>query len=118
MLPRKHRLRRASDFARVRKEGRVWSHPFFVLVVAANGGAGTRIGFSVSKRVGKAHVRNRVRRLLREAVRMHLPRIAPGYDVVISSRPALAGQPHAAIVAAVQRQLQAARLLRSGNDNL
>jgi ribonuclease P protein component len=117
MLPREHRLRRAGDFARVRKEGRVWSHPLFVLAVAPNGGTVTRIGFSVSKRVGKAHVRNRVRRLLREAVRLHIDQIAPGYDVVIRSRPGLAGQPFAVVAAAIQRQLGAARLLRTGENH-
>lgn len=73
----------------------------------------TRFGFAVSKRVGKAHVRNRVRRLLRESIRAHLPEIAPGFDVVISGRPAIAGQPFAVVEAAVQRQLRQAHLLLS-----
>jgi ribonuclease P protein component len=77
----------------------------------------TRIGFSVSKRVGKAHVRNRVRRLLRESVRNSLSQITPGYDVVISSRPALAGQPFSVVSMAVQRQLRQARLLQAGKDS-
>ncbi len=111
MVPRQHRLRRTSDFARVRKEGRAWSHPLLILSAAPNGGTVTRVGFSVSKRVGKAHARNRVRRLLREAVRANLPRVAPGYDLVISARPALADQPLVVVEAAVQRQLRQARLL-------
>ena len=65
----------------------------------------------MSKRVGKAHVRNRVRRLLREAVRPCLSALQPGYDVVLISKPALAGQPFAAVQEAVCRQLQRARLV-------
>lgn len=71
----------------------------------------TRVGFTVSKRVGKANVRNRVRRLLREAVRPCLPSLRPGYDVVLISRPTLAGQPYAAVRDVVCRQLQRANLV-------
>jgi ribonuclease P protein component len=50
-----------------------------------------RVGFSVSKRVGNAVVRNRVKRLMREAVRHELPRVRPGIDLVFIARPAAAG---------------------------
>jgi ribonuclease P protein component len=46
-----------------------------------------RIGFSVNKRVGKAVIRNRVKRLMREAVRPHLGDLHPGQDVVFIARP-------------------------------
>jgi len=116
VLPPQHRLRKSGDFARVRKEGRSLPHPLLVLVVAKNGMGVTRIGFSVGKRVGKAHVRNLARRLLRESVRKHLPRIPAGHDLVINGRPALAGQPYAIVEAAVSRQLQQARLLLPVGD--
>src|SRR5579864_1399772 len=111
MLPREHRLRLSSDFARVRREGRAWSHPWLVVTAAPNGGTVSRVGFTVSKRVGKAHVRNLVRRRLREAMRPCLPELAPGFDVVIISRPALADQPFAALGAVLAQQLRHARLL-------
>ena len=71
----------------------------------------TRIGFTVSKRVGKAHVRNHVKRVLREIVRDYVPRLRPGFDVVIISRPALAERSFVEAAEAVRRQLVAARLL-------
>jgi ribonuclease P protein component len=71
----------------------------------------TRVGFTVSKRVGKAHVRNRVKRVLREVMRVYLPSMPVGYDVVIISRPAIAGKPFDAVDEAVRRQLGQARLL-------
>ena len=111
MLPREHRLRRSGDFARVRREGRAWSHPWLVVTAVPNGGTVSRVGFTVSKRVGKAHVRNLVRRRLREATRAYLPELAPGYDIVIISRPALASQPFAALAGALAQQLRHARLL-------
>lgn len=115
MLPRRHRLRRAHDFARVRKEGRPWPHALLVLSAASNGMDVTRVGFVVGKRVGKAHVRNRVKRILREAIRRQLPCLYEGYDLVISGKPAVADQPYAQVEAALLRQLRQAHLLKSGN---
>jgi ribonuclease P protein component len=111
MLPREHRLCRAADFARVRREGRAWSHPMMVLTAVFTGGPVTRVGFVVSKRVGKAHTRNRVKRVLREVVRAHLPSLSPGFDVVIISRPTLVGQSFSAVDEAIRRLLLSARIL-------
>jgi ribonuclease P protein component len=115
MLPRENRLCKAEDFARVRREGKAWSHPWLVVTATPNGGTVTRVGFTVSKRVGKAHARNRVKRVLREIVRSCLPVMPSGYDVVIISRPGLAGRPYEAVDVAVKRQLGLARLLGRTN---
>ncbi|MDB5074051.1 MAG: ribonuclease protein component [Chloroflexi bacterium] len=116
MLSREHRLCRAGDFARVRREGRAWSHPWLVLTAVSTGGSVTRVGFTVSKRVGKAHTRNRVKRVLREVVRAYLPSIPTGYDIVIISRPSLVGKSSSAVDEVVRRQLTNARLLGRTNS--
>ena len=114
MLPREYRLHYSQDFARVRREGRAWSDVLLVLLVAPNGDIRTRIGFSVSKRVGKAYMRNRTKRLLREATRSALPRLAPGYDLVVIGRPAIAGQSLVAVAGALERMLRQAQILKVG----
>ena len=64
------RLRRRKDFDDVFRKGRVWHNELLVLRTIPNALDHNRYGFITSKRVGKAVVRNRVRRRLREAVRV------------------------------------------------
>lgn len=72
----------------MQREGKSWLNTLIVLSVRANGTVTTRFGFSVSKRIGNAVVRNRVKRRLRELVRqMHIP---DGWDIVFIARAPLA----------------------------
>lgn len=85
-MDRQSRLRANEDFQRVRREGRSWSSPLAVLIAAPNASAHTRFGFAVGKRIGNAVTRNRVKRRLREAVRLHGAAVAPGWDLVFVAR--------------------------------
>ena len=71
----------------------------------------TRVGFSVSRRVGGAVVRNRVKRRLRELMRRMLADIAPGYDLVVTARPDAANTPIATLDQELRALLRRARLL-------
>ena len=57
---------------------------------AEDAGGEPRLGLAVPRSVGSAVVRNRVKRLLREAWRELLPTVAPGHDYVLAARPGLA----------------------------
>ena len=85
-MERRYRLTGSAEFQRVRRQGRSWGHPLVVLCALPNGLECSRFGFLVSQRVGKAVVRSRLKRLLREAVRMHLGEMASGWDVVLIAR--------------------------------
>lgn len=86
VLPKRHRLAKSTDIRRVYDEGRCWSNHLLVLCKRPNGLVHSRYAFSVSRRVGKAVVRNRVRRLLREALRSYLDLLAEGWDVLVIAR--------------------------------
>ena len=57
-----------------------------VLYARKNRTSCNRVGITVSKKLGKAHIRNRVRRRLREVYRLNEEQFAPGYDIVVVAR--------------------------------
>ena len=98
-LTKDRRLRKASDFKAVQREGRGWNNRLVVMRVRVNGTCKTRIGFSVSRRLGNAVVRNLVKRRLREAVR--LAPLPAGWDVVLIARAGAARATYAELLKAV-----------------
>lgn len=106
-------LRRRSDFALVMREGRRARHPLLHLVVRRSGAPGTRIGFSVGKRLGGAVVRNQVKRRLRMIVR-GLSWV-DGMDVVVLAQPPAALASFEALTRALERIGEQARAIRLEN---
>lgn len=115
-MDRPSRLRRNEDFQRARREGRSWASPWVVLVAAANDLDHTRFGFAVGKKIGRAVVRNRVKRRLREVVRLHRQTIPPGWDIILIARTALQDVSFEQLDRAVTQLLGRARLLQVRED--
>ncbi len=113
-MQRLHRLRAASEFERARKRGRSWGNALLVLHAVRGSDDTTRCGFSVSRRVGGAVVRNRVRRRLREIVRRRLSDLPAGWLLVVSARPQTATAPFAELTRATEDLLGRAGLLSGG----
>ena len=91
-FPKSARLSRASEFQRMRRDGRSFHGKFFVLSVLKNlPTPEVRVGFITSRRVGGAVDRNRVRRRLREIVRAARPEIPAGTWLTLIARQAAAG---------------------------
>jgi ribonuclease P protein component len=92
--PKRGRLSRSAEFERVYRQGRSVGNRFLVLYsfprsTAGEAADGPRLGVSVSRKVGGAVERNRVKRLLREAFGAVAERIPADHDVVVVARPEL-----------------------------
>jgi ribonuclease P protein component len=92
--PKRGRLSRSAEFERVYRQGRSVGNRFLVLYSFPRASAGEeadgpRLGVSVSRKVGGAVDRNRVKRLLREAFGAVAERIPADHDVVVVARPEL-----------------------------
>lgn len=81
-------IKRNNDFRRVYSKGKYASSESLVLYYIKNKTGMVRIGITTSKKVGKSVVRNRMRRLVRENIRLIYDQLVPGMDLVIVVRKA------------------------------
>ena len=98
-------LSRPQDFAAIQGNGTSRSHPLLIARFLQTDLETTRFGLSTGRRLGGAVVRNRVRRRLREALRVMAPSFQPGWDVLIIARPAVVEADHDALVGTLRRLL-------------
>lgn len=84
------KVKKRSEISRLFKEGRRWECSCFTLIYERNGLGWDRLGVLVSKRLGNAVERNRVKRVFREVFRQNIERKPPFFDVLIKPRPARA----------------------------
>jgi ribonuclease P protein component len=131
-FPRTARLLRHADFERVYKQGRrhfsasmtvfYWPRPDTQAPVpgmgrSASPAAGLRVGFTVGRALGGAVQRNRIKRRLREAVRMTRPVAAIAVDVVINPKKSLLTTDFAAVLNEVSRAFAVIEQKLSGKNS-
>jgi ribonuclease P protein component len=108
-MAKKWALTKRAQYLTVYKSGKAWVDKLIVVKVLPNELDFSRYGFSVSKEVGKAVVRNRVRRLLKEIAR--LTNVKPGLDVVFIARPNAATADYHQLKKSMEKLLLRAQLV-------
>lgn len=104
-------LTRPADFSRITAQGVGRTHPLLIGRFVRTDLDTARFGFAIGRRLGGAVVRNRIRRRLREVLRVMAPSFQPGWDVLIIARPAIVEADHDALVGAIRRLLRAGGVL-------
>jgi len=104
-------LTNRAQYTLVYRQGKVWANSLLVMKAMPNGLSLSRYGFSVTKKVGKAVQRNRLKRLLREIMR--LQSLRPGWDIVFIVRPVAVNTNYHQLERAVTKLLARAQLLES-----
>jgi len=103
-FPKSARLLRRKDFQRVYEQGfRVVTAYFTAFCARSEPTAASRVGLAAARTLGKAVRRNRIKRRLREAVRLQRWRLPEGWDIVIQAREGAADAPFAELMKAVER---------------
>ena len=122
------RLKQRREFLAVARSGRKWVAPGLILQIsprrnevskpgALKSGAGLRIGFTVSRKVGGAVVRNRARRRLRAAAEAVMSsHAAPGHDYVVIGRVATTKRPFAQLNGDLEKALKGLHAWRDDNQ--
>ncbi len=84
-------LKSTSEFREVYQKGSYSSNRFLILRVLKTGNEISRVGISVSKKVGNSVVRHRVIRLIRESYLFYKKDLVPGYNFVVIAKPEAGG---------------------------
>lgn len=114
MLPSQHRLRHTAEIGLVRQRGQRWQHPIVVLFVniqPKESATASRFAIAVGRHIGKAARRNRIKRRIREILRVRLNKLAAGYDCLIVARSGAASASYAELESALVQLLSRSGIL-------
>ena len=105
-------LKKNYEFKRLYDKGKSAVTPYMVVYCRRTGSSVNRVGYTVSTKLGKAVVRNRIRRRLREIYRLALPALRPGVDIVIVARSKSVGAQYAQLESAFLRACEKLGILK------
>jgi ribonuclease P protein component len=115
---KRFRLKKSSDFQRVRRLGKAIAHPFVVLLYLPTKDDQVRVGIAAGKSIGNAVQRNRAKRVLRAAIQPHLSRIKTGHDCVLIARAPILNTKSPQVSQILEESLMKARLISDKDESV
>lgn len=82
-MDKKYRLRKNEDFKRVYKEGKNYYNKYLVMYLRKNELGYSRIGYTITKKIGNSVKRNKIKRRLKEIMRENFDNIDGEYDIIL-----------------------------------
>ena len=114
-MKKKYRIKQAKEFEEIIKNGNCIKNKFYVIHFQKSKFDYDRYGISVSKKVGNSVVRHRVKRVIREVIRLNNDCIIQGYDIVIVGRSDSASGDYQKIESAILHLLNLHHLMSDNN---
>jgi len=113
MLPKPHRLLREKDFQKIWGRGRSFYAKSLGFRLLKNNLDISRFGIVIGNKISKkATARNKIKRQLREIIRLKLNQIAPGYDLILIALPSILGKTYRELEAEAISALRYFKLLK------
>lgn len=105
-LPKKYRLTNKSGIEKVFKKGRIINSNLFLIKSHYNQSVFSRFTIIVSSKISKkAVIRNRIKRRLREIIRLNILKIKPGHDFIIIAKPKILNQKRNELIESLVKEL-------------
>jgi len=112
LLPRVYRLKSKHDFKKVYKYGRSYANIYLVIYVyKKKDNQKPRVGFSVSKKIGSAVVRNKIKRRMREVLRPLMGLLIKNVDIIFIARKKINGATYQDIKCSINKLLKKMSLI-------
>ncbi len=112
----KNTIKENREFVYAYRKGTKCVTPYFVVYTAKNKSDITKLGITVSKAIGKAHDRNRAKRLIREAYRIALTDVKPCHNIVIVARERICDAPFEKLCGAMKFAAKETGLIEKTTD--
>jgi len=109
-VKRRYRVHTDKRFQEIRRQGRSYANQLLVLCALPNDLPYSRFGFTVNSRIGNAVQRNRIKRRLREIMRLQQDTLQPGWDIVLIARQPIRSADYHEMETACARLLRRAQL--------
>lgn len=111
-MPKVPKIKRNQEFQAIFRNGKIWSNEIAVLYLVRNAHeAPPRLGVCVSKKLGKATVRNRIKRLITEVCRLRWARVKAGISVIVLARRGALEKPYREVERSLDDLFRRARVL-------
>ena len=111
-MKRRYRVHTDKRFQEIRRQGRSYANHLLVLCALPNDLPYSRFGFTVNSRIGNAVQRNRIKRRLREIMRLQQDTLQSGWDIVLIARQPIRSADYHEMETACARLLRRAQLFR------
>ena len=113
MLKKQNRLKKRKEFAYIYKHGEYSACKILSIIYCKGYNKSTKVGFSVSNKIGHAVIRNRIKRQMREAVKSLVPMLHSRYNYIIVARTGIENCDYAEIQKSIIYCLNKAGLLKN-----